>query len=407
MQWREHQENSPMNPRPVATELAGRQHSPPIVLRGRRLFVARAAWVILATLTLGLFVASLPIAYARYDTVCEATRCDFVQLSPAGAMALEQLGLSVDFYAAYNLALDIIFALGYWAIGVILFWKRSNDLLVLCASIAFVTFGTIQPDTLDALVEAYPRWDLPVAYVYFVGNVSFFVLFCVFPDGRFVPTWTRWAAAVWVVYQLLYSFLPDAPFSPRHWPLLIDISLFLGLIGSLVVAQVYRYRRASTQEQRQQTKWVVFGFTAAIAVLIGVSLIGWIFTLTQLGIPQVFYDMVGATAISLSALLIPLSISFAIRRYRLWDIDLIIKHSIVYGSLSAVLTTVFVITDTVLLPLVVRSVLGVEAPSLTITVVSGVIIAVLFKPLRSRIEAGVKRLSDRLAGGTSRSEAPR
>src|SRR3712207_1379893 len=118
----------------------------------------------------------------------------------------------------------------------------------------------MQADTLYWLAEAHPLWGLPVEVVNFVGEAAFFVLFCVFPDGRFVPRWTRWAAVVWIFYQLLAAFLPDSPISPRNWPLVIDASLLLGLIGSLVVAQIYRYRRVSTQVQRQQTKWVVFGF---------------------------------------------------------------------------------------------------------------------------------------------------
>jgi hypothetical protein len=396
-----------MNPRPVATKLAGREPPAPptVLLRGSRLFAARAAWVVVAALTVGLFAASVPVAYERLSTVCEGRNCFFPRLSSEGAKALEGLGVSTDFYAAYNLALYFVFALGFWAIGALLFWKRSDDLLVLCASIALVTFGTMQAGTLDVLAEAYPRWGLPVAYVFFVGNVSFFLLFCVFPDGRFVPRWTRWAAVAWTIYWLLDLFFPDSPVSPRKLPLVIDISLFLGLIGSLVVAQVYRYRRASTQEQRQQTKWVVFGFGASMAAFVAVLVLVWIFTLTQLGIPQILYDLLGETVIFLFALLIPLSIGFAIRRYRLWDIDLIINRSIVYGTLTTVLAAVFAITDT-LLPILVQSVLGVEDSSLGTTVVSAVVIAVLFKPLRSRIEAGVKRLSDRLAGGGRTSESP-
>jgi hypothetical protein len=69
--------------------------------------------------------------------------------------------------------------------------------------------------------------------VYFVGNASFFVLFCVFPNGRFVPRWTRWTAAAWIAYWLLPSFFPDSSLSPSTWPLLIDKSLLLGLLGSL------------------------------------------------------------------------------------------------------------------------------------------------------------------------------
>jgi hypothetical protein len=388
-----------MNPRPATNEAVDHEVQPPRLLRGRWLFVARAACVALAALTMGLFVASVPVAYARYGTLCKGPQCDLFQLSPEGAKALEGLGLSVGFYAAYSVALDIVFVLGFWAIGTILFWKSSGHRLALYASVALVTFGAMQPDTLEWLAGAYPVWDLPVTLVYLVGNASFFVLFCVFPDGRFVPRWTRWTAAVWVAYQLLYFFFPDSPFSPGNWPSIINVPLFMGLIGSLVVAQIYRYRRASTQEQRQQTKWVVFGFASmivAIAVFVTVALINLI--------PQVLYGLVGITTVYLSALLIPLSIGFAIRRHRLWDIDLIIKRSVVYGSLTTVLAGVFAITDTLMLPLVVGSILGKEDPSLN-AVVSAVIIAVLFEPLRRRIKAGVDRLSDKLADVDDRRSA--
>jgi len=318
--------------------------------------------------------------------------------------ALEGLHLSIGFYAAYMMSLEIAFVLGFWATAALLFWKRSDDRLVLYASLALVTFGAMQPDTLRWLAEAYPRLDLPVALVYFVGEVSFFILFCVFPDGRFVPRWTRWAAAVWVVYQLLDSFFPDSPVSPLSWPLLIDIPLFIGLLVSLVVAQIYRYRRVSGPVERQQTKWVVFGFAVTIAVVIAISLIDLVFGLTRPGTTQVLYYLGGATVIYLSALLIPLSIGFAIRRYRLWDIDFIIKRSVVYGSLTTVLAAVFAITNTLVLPLVVGSILGKEDSSLN-AVVSAVIIAVLFEPLRRRINAGVNRLSDRLADVDDRRNA--
>jgi hypothetical protein len=393
-----------MKPRPATNEVANRESPQTTVLRGLRLFVARGAWVALAALSVGLFVASVPTAYSRLHTVCEGARCDPASLSPAGAKALEGLGLSLGSYAAYNAALLISVALGYWLIGVTLFWKRSDDRLVLYASMALMTFGAMQPDTLRGLAEAYPALDLPVALVYFVGEVSFFILFCVFPNGRFVPRWTRWAAAAWIFYQLLRS-LPDAPFTPGNWPLLIHAPLFLGLIGSLVAAQIYRYRRVSGQIARQQTKWVVFGFTVAIVVLVGVILIGWAYHVTRPGSPELFYNSLGALVIALCSLLIPLSISVAILHHRLWDIDLIIRRSLVYVPLSAVLTTVFVITDTLLLPSLVRSILGVEDSSLT-TIVSGVIIAVLFKPLRSRIEAGVDRLVDWFVGADGTRASP-
>ncbi len=392
-----------MNSGPTTTGVADRE--PPqttSVLRGPRLFVARLAWVALTALSIGLFVASIPATYEAFHTKCQGAGCELWLLSPDRASALEELGLSVGHYAAYNVALAIFLALAYWTVGATLFWKRSDNRLVLYASIALVTFGTIQADTLRLLAEANPVWVLPVALVDFVGNVSFFVLFCVFPDGHFVPRWTRWVAAAWIAYHLLYDFFPDSPFSPPSWPALINNLLFLGLIGSLVVAQVYRYRHVSGQIARQQTKWVVFGFTVAIVVFFGVVL-----ALHVTG-PAVVNALVIRTVLYLlCAPLIPLSIGVAILYYRLWDIDLIIKRSLVIGPLLTVLTVVFELANRLLLPFILRSILGLEDSSSINTVVSVLIVVVLLKPLHDRLEAIVKRIPDRFFGGSAAKEPPR
>jgi hypothetical protein len=394
-----------MNSRPNTDEAAGRKPLPPIVLHGHRLFFARVVCVVLSALTVGLFFASIPAAYEQLSTVCEGhAECVFPRLFPEDAKALEGLGGS-GFYAAYHVVLALALALGFWAIGAILFWKSSGQLMALCASITLVTFGTVQADTIHWLADAHPRLDLLVDLVYFVGAASFFVLFCMFPDGRFVPRWTRWAAVAWITYWLLDSFFPDSsPVSPRNWPLVIDASLFLGLIGSLVVAQIYRYRRVSGPVERQQTKWVVFGFTAWIVIFVVVQfLIGGIFALTQPGIPQVFYDLVKDTVIVLSTLLMPLSIGVAILRYRLWDIDLIIRRSLVIGPLLTILTVVFELANLLLLPFIFQFIPALADSSSIKTVLSVVIVVALFKPLHARLDAGVNRLVDWLVAGRQQS----
>src|SRR5918993_879246 len=123
-----------MNPRPATTEVTARESLQPTVLHGRRLLVARGAWIALAALTMGLFAVSIPAAYEAFRTTCKGAGCDFMQLSPDRVMALEELGLSVGSYAAYHVVLAIFMALGYWTIGVTLFWKSSDDGLVLYAS---------------------------------------------------------------------------------------------------------------------------------------------------------------------------------------------------------------------------------------------------------------------------------
>jgi hypothetical protein len=392
-----------MNARPNTDEAAARKPLPPIFLDGYRLRFTQAACVALSALSVGLFFASIFPAYEQLSTVCEGDAgCVYPRLFPEDAKALEGLGGS-EFYAVYHITLALALVLGFWVMGAILFWKSSRQLMALYASIALVTYGTVQADTIHWLADAHPRLDLLSDLVYFVGPATFFVLFCIFPDGRLKPRWTRWVAVALITYWLLGSFFPDSsPLSPRSWPLVIDASLFLCLIGSLVVAQIYRYRRVSGPDKKQQTKWVVWGFTVYIVILVVVLVISWIFSLTRPGIPQVFHDLVSATVIILSTLLIPLSIGVAILRRRdadsLWDIDLVIKRSLVIGPLATILTIVFELANQLLLPFIFQFIPALDDSASINTVASVVIVVALFKPLHARLEAGVKRLVDRLPG---------
>jgi hypothetical protein len=392
-----------MNARPNTDEAAARKPLPPIFLDGYRLRFTQAACVALSALSVGLFFASIFPAYEQLSTVCEGDAgCVYPRLFPEDAKALEGLGGS-EFYAVYHITLALALVLGFWVMGAILFWKSSRQLMALYASIALVTYGTVQADTIHWLADAHPRLDLLSDLVYFVGPATFFVLFCIFPDGRLKPRWTRWVAVALITYWLLGSFFPDSsPLSPRSWPLVIDASLFLCLIGSLVVAQIYRYRRVSGPDKKQQTKWVVWGFTVYIVILVVVLVISWIFSLTRPGIPQVFHDLVSATVIILSTLLIPLSIGVAILRLRdadsLWNIDLVIKRSLVIGPLATILTIVFELANQLLLPFIFQFIPALDDSASINTVASVVIVVALFKPLHARLEAGVKRLVDRLPG---------
>jgi uncharacterized protein YjbI with pentapeptide repeats len=383
-----------MNPRSNPDEAAGHKPLPPIVLDGYRLRFAQTACVALTALSVGLFLASIFPAYEQLSTVCESNAgCVHPRLFPEDAKDLEGLGLSVGSYAAYLLALALALALGFWVIGAILFRKSSRQLMALYASITLVTYGTVQADTIHWLADAHPRLDLLVDFVYFVGPASFFVLFCMFPDGRLKPRWTRWVAVASITYWLLGSFFPDSsPISPRSWPLVIDASLFLGLIGSLVVAQIHRYRRVSGPVEHQQTKWVVWGFTVYIAMLVVVLLSNWIFALTRPGIPQVFYDLVSAPVIILSTLLIPLSIGFAVQRHHLWDIDRIIELSLVYTLLTGALAIVFELANQLLLPSIFQFIPALDdSPSIK-TGVSVVIALAVLKPSHAWIKKGVSKL---------------
>ena len=355
-----------------------------------------------AALTVVLFVASVPAYYAQI--VCPRAECDVWRLQPSDIRALHDLQLSASLYRTYLVALEVVSALGFFIIGAFIFWKKSNDKMALLISMALVLSGGT--NLVDALRGTSPVWLLPVAIVTYLEMVLFYISFSLFPDGHFVPRWIRVPAAAWIVYQVPFNFFPSVPLSEGVWGLL-NVSLFLGLLGILVSGQIYRYVRVSRPAERQQIKWVVFGLTAAIAVFISTVIVGKVFpVLSQPGLSSLLYVLAGLTIIDLSFLLVPLSIGIAILRYRLWDIDVLINRTLVYGTLSAVLAAVFAITDTLLLPLFVQSILGKDDPSLN-AVIAALIIAVIFEPLRRRIKVGVNSLTDWLAGDNETSESPR
>jgi hypothetical protein len=137
-------------------------------------------------------------------------------------------------------------------------------------------------------------------------------------------------------------FFNDAPFGTSHWPLLLREAASFGYYGSfgcLIGAQIYRYRRVSDSVQRQQTKWVVFAVTLFLLASIGadLGLIMLLIFFPALRVPGALLQLSSFTSLALTGvfLLIPLSFTIAVLRYRLWDIDIIINRTLVYGLLTA------------------------------------------------------------------------
>ena len=302
---------------------------------GQRLLLARVLWLAVLILVLGLFIASIPTYFAYLHTTTTGIVIDLNagQLALDGVRELHALGLSVDFYALYHLVLDAIFAGGFWVVGSALFWRKAEHPMALFTSFALLIFPITflyQTTTLPAI------WSLPTRAIDFLGGISFSLVFSLFPNGRFVPGWTRWLLIGWVLEEGIESFLPLSAFYYAK-----NVLLF-ALLVSLVAAQVYRYRRVSTSLERLQTRWVMFGFTLAIVGFLGVILPGTFFPARFQ--PGTLVYFVGNTAMHLFLFLsIPFSFGFAMLRYRLWDIDLLINRTLVYGLLTVLVVGLYVL----------------------------------------------------------------
>jgi hypothetical protein len=355
-------------------------------LHGRWLLLARVGWVIVVVLALGLFIASISTYVAYLHYLCSSSQCLYNgQLTPADVGQLRAWGLSLDFYAIIQVALIILEFLVFGVVGAVVFWRRSDDWLALLTSWYMVLFplGALDSYILHTLP---PSWWLAIAMVSFLGEVSAFILGYIFPSGHFVPRWTRWLTVALIPYWLVNVLLPSSP--PWSKPLqFLNAGLFLGWIGTVVVAQTYRYRYVSGPVQRQQTKWVVFGASVGF----GCEVIGQI--CYRVIIPLFLHDNqlvagIVTTLVALSWVLIPLSLAVAMFRYRLWDVDVLINRTLVYGGLSATLIAVYVVSILVLQTLF-RGLFH-QTSELAI-VISTLVIAALFQPLRARLQTGIDR----------------
>src|SRR5215213_6987501 len=253
-----------------------------------------------------------------------------------------------------------------------------------------------QPDSLAAgqAIVWIVSWILPII----IGLQAF--LYLLFPTGRLPSRRWRWVA--WLTGTLVLVGVISGAFStgalmgilgPIRNPLGIEgfTGVYIALVViistvalGVVVLSVFMRLRHATGVERQQIKW--FAYAAAASVIVsGLAYLVPIVVDTPLWFERI------AMALNIALIpAIPVSIGIAILRYRLYDIDLLINRTLVYGSLTVMLALVYfggvTATQVVFTALTGQE----EQPQLTI-VVSTLVIAALFTPLRRRIQSFIDR----------------
>jgi hypothetical protein len=370
--------------------MSGRQEDLRPHLHGLPLLAARVAWVMVALVALAIVLFSLPALLAQFTTHCQeaAGVClESGQLTPEYAQAFREAGIPPRSFAILMVGVDAFTRLVWFAVGALIFLRRSRDPMALLVAFFLVSFGTatFASDGVYALVSANPAWRIPGTGMQILGEFGAVMFFLLFPGGRFAPRWTRWLAVAFLAFQVPGYFFPKiySILGPGNVEGLVFMGLVLGMLGS----QIYRYRRVSTQRQRQQTKWVVSGTVVAICALFGL-LTPLFFFPKALGNSSPFVLSLASTLVPLTMLLIPLSIGVAVLRSGLFDIDVVINRALVYATLTATLVLVYA-GGVVGLQRLLSPLFG-ESNQLAI-VASTLAIAALFNPLRRRIQTTIDR----------------
>jgi hypothetical protein len=350
-------------------------------LTGSWLIIARVAWLALVVTSVGLFFVSLPPYLTNLQTVCVHQPCPYYQLTLNNVRALHELGISVDSYIAFTATFNVFIALVLFVAGSVLAWRKPDDWMALLVSFMLVVSaaGTCIG---DGFINNQAGYGLPALLLNSLGGLITFLVFLLFPSGRFVPRWGWCFFLLFVITSIPHQYFANWPYSLAGWAIALNILAFVGSILSVPLTQIYRYRHVSTPVQRQQTKWIVVGISLFFLVLLGSLIIFLAFS------GSLFYLAYSVYVINAAFLLIPLSFAIAILRYRLYDIDLLINRTLVYGTLTVLLALVY-FGLIIALQYLLRGIIS-QNNDVAI-VVSTLAIAALFQPLRHRIQTVIDR----------------
>ncbi len=372
--------------RPSDEAFSAASPMPPEGIRSSWHRVAQGVWIVLALLLLVVFVANLPAFFQYARTVCtlpDVGNCPTEQLTPAYVQVLDQLHFSVALAEVVLAILCVVVSVLYWLVGLLIFWRKSQEWIGLLVSLLLVLFGSTGFLGFNLPAQTPPPFQiLAQAITYGLMWPAMLLFFFTFPTGRFTPRWT-WAAFIPFFVTTMLASLPITT------PLVPGVAVVLTSLLPIVV-QIYRYVRVYDAVQQQQTKWFVFGLSIVFLLVI----IQGIFQVGAAGssAASAGYQFFNGPFWLLLWTILLLSVSIPILRYRLWDIDVIINRTLVYGSLTVLLVALYVGLILALQALVhavfVTSSLSQEP---LVIVGSTLVIAALIQPLRRGLQAFIDR----------------
>ncbi len=350
---------------------------------------AQIVWAVLVSVYGLMFLAALPHLARAMRLVCSASPCSAFSLRVEDLPELTAAGLTVAQYAAFQVMVEATLGIICAGMALVVFWRARHEWIGLLTSFTLIAFWlSFMSNGAPLLAQSSLVTMRLVTLLGTLGALSFVALLLVFPNGRFVPRWTRYLLLTLVVLAAAEQVVVAAGLGLEMGTYSVAfLVVFLMVCFVAVGAQVYRYRRMSDPVQRQQTKWVVLGMAGTV-----LAMLAYFFLFEPIGLalqPGWLKFRIVATAIMLAMiLLVPLTLAFAILRYRLWDIDVIVRRTLVYAVLTATLALVYFGSVTLLTGLF-SSITG-QQSALAI-VVSTLLIAALFSPLRRQVQNWIDR----------------
>lgn len=364
-------------------------------LTGRGLRVAQMVSVLFAMAFTTMFVVALPARYAWLQHLGSQAQMVMWLNTALNFTHIEGVG---DYIPRVGLGIEIAVMLLYVLNAGLLFWKRSHDWMALLSAAALPGFALHIIPTMLTWMDLSPTNMLIGSIFKCFGLGLAFLFLYLFPRGNYAPKWMRVFLWAWVVWSLVWLAYPNSVFS-FYDPYTISLQGFVLLMawwGLAIFSQIYRYYLISTPLERQQTKiitlgatWTLIGYSLYVPLRQAMLLTGKPIAAT------IVFDVISPYLYLLLIGSIPVLITLSILRYKLWDIDIIIRRTLVYSLISGVLGLIYfgsiALIESILASRQEKIVpLNGQPPTIVIILTTLAIVA-LFNPLRKRVQSFIDR----------------
>jgi tRNA A-37 threonylcarbamoyl transferase component Bud32 len=300
------------------------------------------------------------------------------------------LGLPALFQSIIDYGVDLLLMFGFSVIAVILIVNRSDDWFAIFTSLFLIVFGA-RITNLANNIAMTPGYQSQGGLILALGDIGIVLFSMLFPDGKFTPRWMKFLVPFLVISMLGIYIFPDAPFywdkmRQNGYYFLFTVSWYVtGLASGL-----HRYYRSSTLAQKQQLRWIFIGTMGPFLWFIVFQVLSYLFpALTGSEVAAASFQAVSRLAGIFMFLMLPLFVAISIVRTRLFDIDMIINRSLVYGILTIGLGLTFGLIF-ILASAIFRSMHSSDQ-FFFVAVIFSVAAGAGFQPLRKKLQRFVDR----------------
>ncbi|MGC5326002.1 histidine kinase [Brevibacillus sp. SYSU BS000544] len=349
--------------------------------KSKKLVLFQLFVVLFCLMTAIVFVGCISEYYDILRAKCILEPCEIQPAPPTTVTELAKINMTIDSYALSFVIIDSAFIFLFYTAALIILLKCFHEPLGLLGALMLVSFGTTFPSLVPLSVTSNPLLSTVHSFIGVTGWITFYLFFFLFPNGQFVPKWTGYVTAFLTISYGMGILFPGTQLDYLEWPITLKGIWIILLAILLIYTQFYRYLKISSPAERQQTKWVVYGVSFAMLGLIGISAF---FDPAVVKEPLTYIYL--NIALSLGMLTIPSTLTLAILRRRLWDIDPLVNRTLVYSALS--ISVVAIYTFSVLY----LSRLFRTEDNFVISLLATSVVAVIFAPLKERLQRIVNRL---------------